>query len=109
MMGFTRSVNGVELHVQPTPFARSTPTHGCPTTLLPSQNQNHAIIFCSGEAVQTIDCNQDGVVAEGLKLRNLLAKLLPEGVFGVVACVNRGGAVPCSPPWTCPPVLSGSA
>ena len=36
------------------------------------ENQNHAIIFCHNEAVQTIDCNQDNLVAEGLKLRNLL-------------------------------------
>ena len=41
------------------------------------ENQNHAIVFCPGEALQTIDCNQDNIVAEGLKLRNLLAELLP--------------------------------
>eukprot|EP00775_Hariotina_reticulata_P008714 gene8714-8895_t len=43
------------------------------------ENQNHAIIFCHGEALQTIDCNQDNLVAEGLKLRNLLAEFLPQG------------------------------
>jgi callose synthase len=43
------------------------------------ENQNHAVVFCPGEALQTIDCNQDNIVAEGLKLRNLLAELLPEG------------------------------
>jgi hypothetical protein len=37
------------------------------------ENQQHAAIFCTGEALQTIDCNQDGLVGEGLKLRNLLA------------------------------------
>jgi callose synthase len=42
------------------------------------ENQNHAVVFCPGEALQTIDCNQDNIVAEGLKLRNLLAELLPE-------------------------------
>jgi 1,3-beta-glucan synthase len=43
------------------------------------ENQNHAVVFCPGEALQTIDCNQDNIVAESLKLRNLLAELLPEG------------------------------
>jgi len=43
------------------------------------ENQNHAVVFCPGEALQTIDCNQDNIVAEGLKIRNLLAELLPEG------------------------------
>lgn len=38
------------------------------------ENQNHAITFCQSEAVQTIDCNQDNLVAEGLKLRNLLVR-----------------------------------
>jgi 1,3-beta-glucan synthase len=42
------------------------------------ENQNHAVVFCPGEALQTIDCNQDNIVAEGLKLRNLLAELRPE-------------------------------
>jgi hypothetical protein len=36
------------------------------------ENQNHAIIFCHSETVQTIDCNQDNVVSEALKLPNLL-------------------------------------
>lgn len=42
------------------------------------ENQNHAVVFCPGEALQTIDCNQDNIVAEGLKIRNLLAELRPE-------------------------------
>jgi 1,3-beta-glucan synthase len=38
------------------------------------ENQNHAIIFCHSETVQTIDCNQDGYLAEALKLPNLLGE-----------------------------------
>ena len=36
------------------------------------ENQNHAIIFTRGEAIQTIDMNQDGYFEESLKMRNLL-------------------------------------
>ncbi|PNH09351.1 putative callose synthase 6 [Tetrabaena socialis] len=36
------------------------------------ENQNHAAIFCFGEALQTIDMNQDNALAEALKMRNLL-------------------------------------
>ncbi|KAG2442546.1 hypothetical protein HXX76_002632 [Chlamydomonas incerta] len=36
------------------------------------ENQNHAVIFCFGEALQTIDMNQDNALAEALKMRNLL-------------------------------------
>ncbi|RWR97510.1 Glycosyl transferase [Cinnamomum micranthum f. kanehirae] len=36
------------------------------------ENQNHAIIFTRGEAVQTIDMNQDNYFEEALKMRNLL-------------------------------------
>ena len=35
--------------------------------------QGHALIFAFGEALQTIDMNQDGCLAEALKTRNLLA------------------------------------
>ncbi|PNH12435.1 1,3-beta-glucan synthase component FKS1, partial [Tetrabaena socialis] len=42
------------------------------------ENQNHAIIFCFGEALQTIDMNQDNALAEALKMRNLLQELAPE-------------------------------
>eukprot|EP00878_Enallax_costatus_P028731 GHUV01031068.1.p1 GENE.GHUV01031068.1~~GHUV01031068.1.p1 ORF type:complete len:275 (-),score=41.70 GHUV01031068.1:603-1427(-) len=38
------------------------------------ENQNHAAIFCHTETLQTIDCNQDGYLAEALKLPNLLAE-----------------------------------
>ncbi|XP_024992258.1 callose synthase 12-like [Cynara cardunculus var. scolymus] len=36
------------------------------------ENQNHAIIFTRGDAVQTIDMNQDNYFEEALKIRNLL-------------------------------------
>ncbi|KAL5998859.1 Callose synthase 12 [Asimina triloba] len=36
------------------------------------ENQNHAIIFTRGDAVQTIDMNQDHYLEEALKIRNLL-------------------------------------
>lgn len=36
------------------------------------ENQNHAVIFTRGEAVQTIDMNQDNYFEEALKMRNLL-------------------------------------
>ncbi|XP_051127343.1 callose synthase 5-like isoform X2 [Andrographis paniculata] len=36
------------------------------------ENQNHAIIFTRGEAIQTIDMNQDNYLEEAFKMRNLL-------------------------------------
>ncbi|CAI5480067.1 unnamed protein product, partial [Closterium sp. Yama58-4] len=36
------------------------------------ENQNHAIIFTRGEALQTIDMNQDSYLEEALKIRNFL-------------------------------------
>ncbi|KAM3319238.1 callose synthase 10 [Capsicum chacoense] len=36
------------------------------------ENQNHAIVFTRGEAVQTIDMNQDNYLEEAMKVRNLL-------------------------------------
>eukprot|EP00475_Leptophrys_vorax_P015156 TRINITY_DN21504_c0_g2_i1.p1 TRINITY_DN21504_c0_g2~~TRINITY_DN21504_c0_g2_i1.p1 ORF type:complete len:864 (-),score=60.33 TRINITY_DN21504_c0_g2_i1:103-2358(-) len=39
------------------------------------ENQNHAIIFTRGEALQTIDMNQDNYFEETLKMRNLLQEL----------------------------------
>lgn len=36
------------------------------------ENQNHAIIFTRGEAIQAIDMNQDGYLEEAFKMRNLL-------------------------------------
>ncbi|KAG2499845.1 hypothetical protein HYH03_002136 [Edaphochlamys debaryana] len=42
------------------------------------ENQNAAVMFCFGEALQTIDMNQDNALAEALKMRNLLQELAPE-------------------------------
>ncbi|KAI8526298.1 hypothetical protein RHMOL_Rhmol13G0297700 [Rhododendron molle] len=39
------------------------------------ENQNHAVIFTRGNAVQTIDMNQDNYFEEALKMRNLLEEL----------------------------------
>ncbi|MCO5553164.1 hypothetical protein L7F22_006685 [Adiantum nelumboides] len=36
------------------------------------ENQNHALIFTQGDAIQTIDMNQDNCFEEALKMRNLL-------------------------------------
>uniref|UniRef100_A0AAU6MVC9 1,3-beta-glucan synthase n=1 Tax=Paeonia lactiflora TaxID=35924 RepID=A0AAU6MVC9_PAELC len=36
------------------------------------ENQNHAIIFTRGDAIQAIDMNQDNYFEEALKMRNLL-------------------------------------
>ncbi|KAH9779585.1 putative callose synthase 8 [Citrus sinensis] len=40
------------------------------------ENQNHAVIFTRGEALQTIDMNQDNYLEEALKMRNLLQEFL---------------------------------
>ena len=42
------------------------------------ENQNHAVIFAHGEALQTVDMNQDNHLTEALKMRNLLMELRPE-------------------------------
>uniref|UniRef100_A0A6N2NKJ4 1,3-beta-glucan synthase n=1 Tax=Salix viminalis TaxID=40686 RepID=A0A6N2NKJ4_SALVM len=39
------------------------------------ENQNHAIIFTRGEALQTIDMNQDNYFEEAFKMRNVLEEL----------------------------------
>eukprot|EP01018_Ginkgo_biloba_P025952 Gb_32715 [translate_table: standard] len=45
------------------------------------ENQNHAIIFTRGQALQTIDMNQDNYLEEAFKMRNLLQEFL--GKHGV--------------------------
>ncbi|GAB2216129.1 hypothetical protein Droror1_Dr00023897 [Drosera rotundifolia] len=40
------------------------------------ENQNHAIIFTRGEALQTIDMNQDNYFEEAFKVRNVLQEFL---------------------------------
>ncbi|MCO5604236.1 hypothetical protein L7F22_058399 [Adiantum nelumboides] len=41
------------------------------------ENQNQAVIFTRGEALQTIDMNQDNYFEEALKVRNLLQEFNP--------------------------------
>ncbi|KAF3321079.1 callose synthase 9 [Carex littledalei] len=45
------------------------------------ENQNHAIVFTRGNAVQTIDMNQDNYFEEALKMRNLLEEF--HGDYGL--------------------------
>ncbi|KAG0482012.1 hypothetical protein HPP92_010096 [Vanilla planifolia] len=53
------------------------------------ENQNHAIMFTRGEALQAIDMNQDNYLEEALKMRNLLEEfnedhgLRPPTILGV--------------------------
>lgn len=53
------------------------------------ENQNHAIVFTRGEALQTIDMNQDNYLEEALKMRNLLEEfhedhgVRPPSILGV--------------------------
>ncbi|CAJ1964370.1 unnamed protein product [Sphenostylis stenocarpa] len=43
------------------------------------ENQNHAIIFTRGEALQTIDMNQDNYYEEAFKMRNVLEEFRKRG------------------------------
>ncbi|XP_004299187.1 PREDICTED: callose synthase 10 [Fragaria vesca subsp. vesca] len=60
------------------------------------ENQNHAIVFTRGEAVQTIDMNQDNYLEEAMKMRNLLEEfrkihgLRPPSILGVREHVFTG-------------------
>ncbi|KAJ4788918.1 glucan synthase-like 4 [Rhynchospora pubera] len=40
------------------------------------ENQNHAVIFTRGEALQTIDMNQDNYLEEAYKMRNVLQEFV---------------------------------
>ncbi|XP_042501698.1 putative callose synthase 6 isoform X2 [Macadamia integrifolia] len=42
------------------------------------ENQNHAIIFTRGEALQTIDMNQDNYLEEAFKMRNVLEEFMQD-------------------------------
>ncbi|CAA7398033.1 unnamed protein product [Spirodela intermedia] len=61
------------------------------------ENQNHAIIFTRGEALQTIDMNQDNYMEEALKMRNLLEEfnedhgVRPPTILGVREHIFTGG------------------
>ncbi|XVE56659.1 hypothetical protein DITRI_Ditri04bG0028500 [Diplodiscus trichospermus] len=60
------------------------------------ENQNHAIIFTRGEAIQTIDMNQDNYFEEATKMRNLLEEfqgnhgIRPPTILGVREHVFTG-------------------
>ncbi|KAL8505877.1 hypothetical protein ACS0TY_016920 [Phlomoides rotata] len=60
------------------------------------ENQNHAVVFTRGNAVQTIDMNQDSYFEEALKMRNLLEEfdcdhgLRPPTILGVREHVFTG-------------------
>ncbi|XP_072977021.1 callose synthase 10 isoform X1 [Typha angustifolia] len=60
------------------------------------ENQNHAIVFTRGDAIQTIDMNQDNYLEEALKMRNLLEEfsgnygLRPPTILGVREHVFTG-------------------
>ncbi|XP_047329980.1 callose synthase 9-like isoform X2 [Impatiens glandulifera] len=60
------------------------------------ENQNHAVVFTRGNAVQTIDMNQDNYFEEALKMRNLLEEfhhdhgLRPPTILGVREHVFTG-------------------
>ncbi|KAG5535751.1 hypothetical protein RHGRI_023499 [Rhododendron griersonianum] len=60
------------------------------------ENQNHAVIFTRGNAVQTIDMNQDNYFEEALKMRNFLEELhydhgiCPATILGVREHVFTG-------------------
>lgn len=60
------------------------------------ENQNHAIIFTRGDAIQTIDMNQDNYLEEAMKVRNLLEEfkanhgLRPPTILGVREHVFTG-------------------
>ncbi|CAB4278533.1 unnamed protein product [Prunus armeniaca] len=53
------------------------------------ENQNHAVIFTRGEALQAIDMNQDNYLEEAFKMRNLLEEfnedhgVRPPSILGV--------------------------
>ncbi|KAH9611751.1 hypothetical protein KSS87_012090 [Heliosperma pusillum] len=61
------------------------------------ENQNHAMIFTRGHAIQTIDMNQDNYFEEALKVRNLLEEfnsdnygIRPPTILGVREHVFTG-------------------
>ncbi|KAJ4712497.1 Callose synthase [Melia azedarach] len=60
------------------------------------ENQNHSIIFTRGEAIQTIDMNQDNYFEEAVKMRNLLDEfrrdhgIRPPTILGVREHVFTG-------------------
>ncbi|XP_007048881.2 PREDICTED: callose synthase 7 isoform X1 [Theobroma cacao] len=59
--GYEREIYRIKLPGPPTKVGEGKP-----------ENQNHAIIFTRGEALQTIDMNQDNYFEEAFKMRNVL-------------------------------------
>ncbi|KAH0463920.1 hypothetical protein IEQ34_006706 [Dendrobium chrysotoxum] len=71
------------------------------------ENQNHAVVFTEGKALQAIDMNQDNYWEQALKMRNLLEEfnedheLCPPTILGVTNAIkvqpqivhNLGGVV----------------
>ncbi|CAN1352837.1 Callose synthase 5 [Linum perenne] len=61
------------------------------------ENQNHAIVFTRGEAMQAIDMNQDNYLEEAFKMRNLLEEfhedhgVRPPTILGVREHIFTGG------------------
>ncbi|KAK8637452.1 hypothetical protein V6N13_064871 [Hibiscus sabdariffa] len=59
--GYEREIYRIKLPGPPTKIGEGKP-----------ENQNHALIFTRGEALQTIDMNQDNYFEEAFKMRNVL-------------------------------------
>ncbi|MBA0846206.1 hypothetical protein Goarm_023293 [Gossypium armourianum] len=59
--GYEREIYRIKLPGPPTKIGGGKP-----------ENQNHALIFTRGEALQTIDMNQDNYFEEAFKMRNVL-------------------------------------
>ncbi|XVF58503.1 hypothetical protein PTKIN_Ptkin07bG0071100 [Pterospermum kingtungense] len=62
--GYEREIYRIKLPGPPTKIGEGKP-----------ENQNHALIFTRGEALQTIDMNQDNYFEEAFKMRNVLEEL----------------------------------
>ncbi len=68
------------------------------------ENQNHALVFTRGELVQTVDMNQEGLLEDALKMRNLLHEFTadPEP-----ATCSDDGACSCGQAPPQPPTIVG--
>ncbi|KAK9030519.1 hypothetical protein V6N11_031945 [Hibiscus sabdariffa] len=64
--GYEREIYRIKLPGPPTKIGEGKP-----------ENQNHALIFTRGEALQTIDMNQDNYFEEAFKMRNVLEEFKP--------------------------------
>ncbi|OMO49646.1 Glycosyl transferase, family 48 [Corchorus capsularis] len=66
--GYEREIYRIKLPGPPTKIGEGKP-----------ENQNHAIIFTRGEALQTIDMNQENYFEEAYKMRNILKEFEDTG------------------------------